>query len=186
MLTCPNCQTRIQENSSSCPSPNCLLSLQAVNSVIGPVPLLKNGLNDSGGLLNQKQWKSINAAVERFNKNMEPTRINIIIQNFDLRFNLATQLFWLFNASALSSNESRLGENHDILLGLDPQNGRVGLMIGYGLEPFVPKNALDEILKQAHPQLEAAQHPEAILQIIKQLTILIRNCSAVAKEALGL
>lgn len=184
MLTCPHCQNRIQEDSSTCP--HCALSLEGAISLLGPVPLLNRGLTDSTQTLSEKQKKSVTTALKRLEQNFPAHKLNIAICHFDSKFDLSTQLFWLFNTAGLSPQTSQLDSNQDILLALDPENQRLGLMIGYGLEPFIPKEVIASLLELARPALEEDDPHNAILLIIKKLAVLLTNASQTARKTLGL
>lgn len=186
MITCPACQAPLQENSPACPSPNCQLSLERVDRALGPVPQISPGLSDTVSLLSSKKKKSINAAIHAFERDLSPYYLHVVIRNFDPKYNLSLQLFWLFNKAGLSPVEHKLADNYDLMLGLDPVGNRLGLMIGYGLEPFISKETISTLLEEAAPSLEKNNPEEAILTALKSLRTLLQTASNSAKTTLGL
>ena len=184
MLTCPYCQNPVLENSPSCPK--CSLSIAGATTLLGPIPLLNRGLTDTTETLSEKEKRGIKSAITKFERTFPDSHLNIVLRDFASQFNLSTHLFWLFNTAGLSPQSSQNEANRDILMGLDPSNGRLGLMIGYGLEPFIPKEAIAPLLEVGRPLLEEGKAAEAIHQMTKQLAPLLRKASQEARETLGL
>ena len=59
-------------------------------------------------------------------------------------------------------------------------------MIGYGLEPFVPQQAITDLLESIRPLLETNNTADAILDLIKKLPAVLSKASQEARETLGL
>lgn len=184
MLTCPYCQHRVQEDSPHCPS--CSLSVKNAASILGPIPLLNPGLTDIVEILSKKQTKQIRSSISTFQSAFPYSQLSIVLHTFDPKFNLSTQLFWLFNSAGLSTEENQLEKNQDVLIGLDPASNRLGLIIGYGLEPYISQNSLSALLELARPDLEEGSPTKALQLVIKKLAALLNNSSQAAKEALGI
>lgn len=184
MLDCPFCQNPVLENSPSCPK--CSLSIEGATALLGPVPLLNCGITDTTQTLSNKHRRHIKSATANFERSFPDSNLNIILRDFDPKYNLSTHLFWLFNTAGLSALSSKNEENQDILLGLDPSNGRLGLMVGYGLEAFIPKETVTALLETARPLLEQGKLAQAVLQVIKKLIVVLNNASAATYETLGL
>ena len=81
-------------------------------------------------------------------------------------------------------SEDKGGKNHSILLGLDPTQGRVGIIVGYGLEPFLSRKSLDEVLKKSQPLLGNADYSGAILTIIDGVYDLMQKICEDLKDIL--
>ncbi|MGB2403462.1 MAG: hypothetical protein ACPIA7_08645, partial [Akkermansiaceae bacterium] len=94
---------------------------------------------------------------------------------FDPKYPLATHLFWLFNQNTLSTSDRKGGKNHDILLGLDTEQALGSIIIGYGLEPFLARSALDDVLYVAQQALSNGHYSDAILIIINELAQLMET-----------
>ena len=183
-MQCPYCQTPLTETSEECSY--CSLSLQSANSLLGPVPRLTTGLNDILSVLEKKAQSKTTKSLTKLSQRFPQVRMHIIINNFDPNYPLSTHLFWLFNQGALCTSDRKGGKNHSILLGLDTTQGRGGLIVGYGLEPFLPQKALDHVLEKAQPLLSEGNHSEAILAIIDDIAELMRKTCDELEEILDL
>lgn len=184
MLSCPFCQGELTEHTSQCPS--CDLTLASATQILGPIPLLNQGLTDLAGALTEREVKMIQKALRRFHGKFPEAQTHVIIRQFQEECNLSTHLFWLFNTTGLSPQEQRNGRNRDILIGLDPVAGTLGLIVGYGLEPFVKKQDLDALIEKARPHLEGAKLVFALKQVIHDLEDTLLRSLAQVNEALGL
>lgn len=184
MLSCPFCQGELTEHTSQCPS--CDLTLASATQILGPIPLLNQGLTDLAGTLTAREVKMIQKALRRFQGKFPEAQTHVIIRQFQEECNLSTHLFWLFNTTGLSPQEQRNGRNRDILIGLDPVAGTLGLMVGYGLEPFVKKEDLHAIIENARPLLEEAKVAPALKLVIHDLEETLQRALTRAKAALGL
>lgn len=184
MLSCPYCTKPLAEDSPTCPA--CSLSLDAATSLLGPIPLLNRGLTDTTDTLKKRERRAIQSAITRFERRHPGTYLNVVLRPFPTEFNLSTQLFWLFNTAGLSTIESKLEKNHDILIGVDPSFGRMALMVGYGLEPFVSKESVIELLESGKSALEQGQYGEALQKVIRGLHPLLKQAATQAFETLGI
>lgn len=172
-MQCPYCQTQLSEHSAECS--HCKLSLKSANALLGPVPLLSLGINDLLSTLEKKAQKKINKSLLKLNQRFPQVRMHIIINKFDPKYPLATHLFWLFNQNALSTSDRKGGKNHDILLGLDTEQALSSIIVGYGLEPFLARTALDDVLYVAQQALVNGRYCDAILTIINELAQLMED-----------
>lgn len=184
MLSCPFCQGELTEQTPQCPG--CDLSLERATKILGPVPLLNQGLTDLVSALSMKEAKNLTKEIQRFQRKFAATQIHIIIRQFQEDCNLATHLFWLFNSAGLSPQEKRNGRNYDVLIGLDPIAGTLGLMVGYGLEPFLKKQDLNAAIESARPLLEEGKLASALKQTIQEIGTTLQRALEEANLALGL
>ncbi len=183
-MQCPYCRAPLTETSKECPS--CQLSLHSANALLGPVPRFDQGLTDAVGVLEKGSDKKIRHALATLSKRFPQVDMHVLIKKFDRQYPIGTHLFWLFNQGEFCPSDRKGGKNHSILLGLDPQQGRIGLIVGYGLEPFLPRKALDHTLEKAQPSLGAADYPQAILTVIDALDQLMEGICDGLEEALGI
>lgn len=124
-------------------------------------------------------------SIERFENEFVGSQFNIVVRAFDQKVNLATSLFWLFNHSGLSSSENSLENNRDLMLGIDDFAGRAALIVGYGLEPFVTRDELDEILITAKPLLQESHYEKASSSVIAACSVALRGAAERAQALLG-
>lgn len=182
-MRCPYCQTALSETTRECPS--CQLSLASANALLGPAPRLYKGLNDALGILDGSGSKKIQAALSNLTRKFPQVDMHAVIRKLDPQYPVSTHLFWLFNQGDLSSDERKGGKNRTVLLALDPRQGRIGLMVGYGLEPFLPRKALDHVLEKAQPSLDAADYAKAVLVVVHALDDLMSGVCEGLEETLG-
>lgn len=183
-MQCPYCRAPLTETSKECPS--CQLSLRSANALLGPVPRFTKGLTDTLGVLEKGADKKIRQALVQLTRRFPQVEMHVLLQKFDRQYPIGTHLFWLFNQGGFCASDRKGGKNHSILLGLDPKQGRVGLIVGYGLEPFLPRKALDHTLEKAQPSLGAADLTQAILTVIDALDELMEGICDGLGETLGI
>jgi uncharacterized membrane protein YgcG len=172
-MQCPDCKAPLEETSKECPS--CGLSLQSANALLGPMPRLGKGLVDTLGVVEKKTGNKITRALGRLNQRFPQVEMHVLVAKFNPQHPLATHLFWIFNQGDFCASNRKGGKNHSILLGLDPRHGRIGLIVGYGLEPYLPQKALDDTLEKAHPLLGKDELAKAILTVIQCLEQLMES-----------
>ncbi len=182
-MQCPYCRAALIETSKECPS--CQLSLQSANALLGPIPRFAKGLTDTLGVLDKGADKKIRNALTSMTRRFPQVEMHVLLQKFDRQYPIGTHLFWLFNQGGFCASSRKGGKNHSILLGLDPKQGRIGLIVGYGLEPFLPRKALDHTLEKAQPSLGAANLTLAILTVIDSLDELMEGICDGLAETLG-
>ncbi|MDP0489541.1 MAG: TPM domain-containing protein [Verrucomicrobiota bacterium JB023] len=137
--------------------------------VLGPIPALHPGVTDLSEALKPTEIAKLKKRIDALHQDFPQCRLHLVLNHFDSRFPLSTHLFWLFNAGGLSPEENRLGRNRDLLIGLDPGQGRIALICGYGLEPLIDEAKLDAILLQSKGLLTDGSYGVALLQVIANL-----------------
>lgn len=183
-MQCPYCRSPLNENSKECPS--CLLSLYTANSLLAPLPRTARGLTDTVGVLEKGADKKINRALNALERKFPQVDMHVLLRKFDGQFPLSTHLFWLFNQGDFCADNQKGGKNHAILLGLDPKSGKIGLIVGYGLEPFLPVKALDHTLEKAQPSLASGDFAQAIITVIEALSHLMKGICSNLDNTLGI
>jgi len=183
-MQCPYCRSPLSETSKECPS--CLLSLFTANSLLAPLPMTTRGVTDTTGLLEKGTDKKINKSLAALNRKFPQVDMHVFISKFNNKFPIATHLFWLFNQGDFCAGNKKGGNNRSILLGLDPKQGKIGLIVGYGLEPFLPSKALDHTLEKAQPMLASGEYDQAILAVIEALSKLMQGICSGFNETLGI
>lgn len=183
-MQCPYCRTPLSETSEECSY--CNLSLQSANALLGPVPRLTPGLNDTLCALDKKSRHKITKTLAKLSRRFPQVRMHVVTFDFDQKYSISTHLFWLFNQGIFCASDRKGGKNHTILLGLDTLQLRVGIIVGYGLEPFLAQKSLDQVLEKAHPLLNQASYSEAILRIIDEIYKLMEEVCNDLNELLDL
>ncbi|MGB0774451.1 MAG: TPM domain-containing protein [Akkermansiaceae bacterium] len=183
-MQCPYCRAPLTETSKECPQ--CQISVKSAAALLGPMPRYSKGINDRQNTLANNEQKKIQTALADLTRRFPQIEMHILIQTFNNQYPLATHLFWVFNEGEFCSADRKGGKNHSILLGLDTKHGRIGLIPGYGLEPFLPTKALDHILEKVHPLLAEAEYGKAILAVIASLDELLSGICESIEENLGI
>ena len=153
---------------------------------MGPVPGLTPGLNDTLCVLNKKSRHQITKALSRLNHRFPQVSMHIITRDFNPKYSISTHLFWLFNQDIFSASNHPGGKNHSILLGLDTSQQQAGIIVGYGLEPFLAQKSLDHVLEKAQASLSQSAYGEAVLTIIDQIYKLMEEVCNDLNELLDL
>jgi uncharacterized membrane protein YgcG len=73
-----------------------------------------------------------------------------------------------------------------VLLAVDPPKGRAGLMVGYGLEPFLGEEAHDHLVENAEPMWRARRFADGILGVLRGLDRLLTGVIDTLPETFGL
>ncbi len=183
-MRCPYCRTGLEETSAECPS--CRLTLDRAVSLLGPVPRTSVGIGDNAGLLSPHGKKKIAKAIQRLEWTFPQVRIHVLLHEFPQNHPFDLNVFWFFNCGELSREHARGGENHAILLALDPGQGKSALMAGYGLEPFLADGALDHLLELAEPSWKSGAWEKGILDVLAGIGRILESAAREAAEAFGL
>ncbi len=147
---------------------------------MGPIPRLSyRGITDFASCLRDAEQRRLERAVSVFQERFPQSRLGFVLKAFRSDFPLGTHLFWLFNSSGFARENLKLGRNRDILVGIDTRHRLAGLTVGYGLEPFLGREALDHVLRMAVPEFQEGRYAAGIQTIIKGLSLLME---AVCRE----
>ena len=148
-MRCPYCQTDLRETVAECPG--CKLNLSRAATLLGPVPRFEQGVSDHTRALAEKDTNRILKRIATIEQRFPQVTIQIICQNFPDEHPFSLYVFWIFNLGGLSSATEKAGDNHTILLTLDPVACKSAIMVGYGLEPFLTETAINHVLELAEP-----------------------------------
>ena len=72
------------------------------------------------------------------------------------------------------------------MLGLDTDQANCAIMVGYGLEPFLARKKLDDVLSKAQPLLSEGNYSDAILTIIDELAQLMEDTCKKLEDVLDI
>ena len=185
VIQCPYCRTALTEASPACPS--CQLDLERANKVMGPIPLLSgSGLTVLTQSLDGAGERPMIRRLQAFHRRFPQCRVHVLVARFPEAFPPASYLFWLFNSGGLSEAGHIRGKNRDLLVGIDPFLQNAGLIVGYGLEPFLSQAALDRTVAEAVPKLQAGDLSGGVIEIIDGLSELMEDVCRELPAMLGL
>lgn len=183
-MRCPYCRTRLTETAEECPA--CRLTLDRASKLLGPVPRLEHGVADMAGVLARGEAAKLHKAINRLGGSFPQLKFHVLLHLFPEEHPFELHVFWLFNRGNYSSEAHKGGNNHSLLLAIDPARGRSALMTGYGLEPFLGDEALDHLLELAEPAWIAGHWAQGIHEVIRGLDRLLASAAREAAAGFGL
>jgi uncharacterized membrane protein YgcG len=183
-MRCPLCHAPLQEHSPCCPQ--CHFELQQADRDFGIPPPLGVPLTDLARALTRRQFRLALKGLEAFTRRFPQMFFHVVAANLPKEQNLAATVFWLFNKGGICTPMEDGGYCHDVLLLLDIDHARAACIIGYGLEPFVTPESLDEICQAALPSLREKQYLQAIQEALAKADEVLSAASATARQAYGL
>jgi len=184
VIICPYCKSPLPETCDSCAS--CQIDVKNLTNLLGPPPFLDSVVTDFTGNLTTKNVNKIRTSSYAYTDRLPQCRFSSVLRTFPEDIPLKVGLFWVFNSGAVSDAESQRGENRDILFGIDPSNNRAGMIIGYGLEPFISQAEIDDILESAYPLLIKGAFTRTILHVMKKSSDLLSQKTKDIPKQFGL
>jgi uncharacterized membrane protein YgcG len=148
-MQCPYCQTPQQAAAPECPA--CRLSYPRTSALVGAVPRLAPVVADTTRSLSQTEQQKLKQQIARIQQRFPQLVLQVVMHEFPAEHPFSMHVFWLFNAANFAGDSRRGKDNHALLLALDPVRGEAAIMPGYGLEPFLKREALDHLLELAGP-----------------------------------
>ena len=183
-MHCPACQQPLHEQAPACP--HCAFDLAAAGRVFGAPLELEFPLTDLAGVLGAWKRRSVSEALLGMSQTFPQLHFAAVIAQVEARVPLAAHTFWLFNTGGLSAPQESGGLCRLVLLELDVANARAACMIGYGLEPFVPQDALDRIAAAALTDLTKGDAASAIFAALEVARAEFATVSQTIPRAFGL
>lgn len=139
------------------------------------------GISDAECLLTEGELRQIRRRVARLRERFRQVEPQVTLHRFPPEHPFALYAFWVFNGSVLSGHASRGSGNHAMLLLLDIDRREAALMPGYGLEPYLPPAALEELLHAAAPDWAAGHWADGILRVLDGLDALLESVASVLR-----
>jgi uncharacterized membrane protein YgcG len=182
-MRCPYCRSELDEQAGDCPS--CSLNFPRAMHLLGAMPRIMPGIQDLAAVLTSRELRKLQRRVEVFEARFPQMRFHMVAQRFSTDHPMDLYAFWMFNSGVLSEEAHKGSENRDILLLLDPVTMRVALMVGYGLEPYLPQRSLDQLLIAADPALRRQKWLAALLRVVDGLDGLMETAAKQIAETSG-
>ncbi|WP_367873700.1 TPM domain-containing protein [Luteolibacter sp. Populi] len=183
-MRCPYCRTPLAETAVECL--HCHLTLDRATAILGAIPRLAPGVCDSTGVLSKKEIQKIVKAGSKLTWEFPQIQLHVLLHEFPREHPFALHVFWVFNCGGFSTESHRGEDNHAILLALDPVQGKSGLTVGYGLEPFLSDEAMDHLLELSEPAWKNAEWSRGILEVISGLGRLLESAAVEVAAGFGL
>ncbi|MEP4076518.1 TPM domain-containing protein [Haloferula sp.] len=151
------------------------MNLARAAKLLGPVPRFEKGISDTTRALSEKEVSDLNKRIKVIEQRFPQITIQVVCHSFPLEHPFPLYVFWVFNMGGISTATETAGDNHTILLALDPVIGKSSLMVGYGLEPFISNPALNHVLEQAEPAWIDQAWGEGIQKVLEVLEPLLES-----------
>ena len=183
-MNCPYCDTPLSELAAECPG--CQMNLNRVYSLLGAVPRLDPELSDHCETLDRRERKRILQQLRALREAFPQLKPQVLCHHFPDEHPFPLYVFWVHNLGGISSDRDKAGNNHSVLLVLDPVAHRSAITLGYGLEPFVSREELDALLDLAGPAWSGNEWAEGILTVLEGLGGLLEKAIRRTGEAFDL
>ncbi len=166
-MRCPYCQIPLQTSAPECPS--CRLSYPRTSALLGAVPRLSPMVADTTQTLQPAEVTKLKKRIGEIQRRFPQLALQLVMHRFPEQHPFSMHVFWLFNAASFAGDLNRGKDNHALLLAIDPARGESALMPGYGLEPFLTREAVDHLLEMAGPAWQGGHWTDGILRVLEGL-----------------
>jgi uncharacterized membrane protein YgcG len=183
-MQCPYCQSPAFETITECP--RCGFSLDRVEAFFGVMPRLTEGISDLAGLFRPADARRITDASARLRERCPQVGCSIVTTSLAPTQPLTAYAFWLFNRGGICRNPEEGNKNRDLLLTLDAANARASLMIGYGLEPFVSRDILQDLINTGAHHFAREHWVDGIVAVLDATALRLQDISSRLAATYGL
>ena len=141
--------------------------LTEVQRVFGVAASLEPGLTDLDQIFSKSERRRLSKTLKHFRRRFPQCQFSVVASvHPSPKLPFSVYAFWLFNTSGICRKIDKGGDNHDLLLTIDAKRGLAALLVGYGLEPFVGPQHIEEILNAGKSALQAGNWAEAVKAIV--------------------
>lgn len=172
-MLCPFCQTPLRPNAHECPA--CRLTFPRTKALVGALPRLAPVVADTNQQLSPADQVKLKKRIARIQRRFPQLVLQVVLHSFPEEHPFSMHVFWLFNAGNFAGDSRRGKDNHALLVALDPARGEAAIMPGYGLEPFLKREALDHLLELAGPAWQSGRWADGILHVLDGLDQLLES-----------
>jgi len=144
------------------------------------------GISDGCQLFSKSNTKRLAKIIQAYQERFPQSRLHVVTRTFDQKAELPAILFWVFNRAGLSEESAKQGQNRDVVILIEPHRKQAAMMVGYGLEPLLPKGALDGIIERAQPFLTSGDYLGGMETAIERLEKLLISVSQELPSSVGL
>lgn len=170
-MHCPYCLQAVTEHALSCSG--CGLNLAQADASFGRAPALTVPVSDRAGVFREDEAEAIAGEIGRWSQRFPQVEFLLVTAGPDAGRPLGTYAFWLFNRAVRrgTDRDGRFG----VMLLIGAEEGSAVLTVGYALEPFTSREALQEVLAHAEPLLRGHRFAEAVRVVLRELGHHFRN-----------
>ena len=163
-MFCPFCHVPLIATTPECPS--CRLTYPRTSALLGAVPRLSPVVADTTRSLSAADHAALKRRIAEIERRFPQLTLQVVMHGFPAEYPFTMHVFWLFNAASFAGDASRGRDNHALLLVIDPERGEAAVMPGYGLEPFLTRQAVDHLLELAGPAWESRHWADGIFRVL--------------------
>lgn len=171
-MECPHCNSTLSPSLPSCGQ--CGFDLAKLRSRLGSHWVKLERLTDSAGCLSLKDVRSIEGALDELERRFPQIFFAAYFGVLPQGINVAEAGFWLLNHAAFGSQELARQNEYGIVLIIDPAAGRAGFSIGYAIEPWLDKQALNALLIRMSRSLAQSEYARALRTAVGHLDASLR------------
>ena len=172
-MRCPYCQLPLLASAAECPA--CRLTYPRTSALVGAVPRLTPMVADTTRSLRSADHAKLKLRITEIQGRFPQLALQVVMHRFPDEHPFSMHVFWLFNAASFAGDGNRGKDNHALLLAIDPVRGESAIMPGYGLEPFLPSEAVDHLLELAGPAWQGGRWADGILGVLDGLDQLLET-----------
>ena len=156
--------------------------MQRLDIKFGMVPRHSRYLSDRVGRLTLPQMESLRESLRLFEKKFPQSLFSVLVADLPAGSSVSEYAFWMANRARFSSLEKKHGDNFDLLLVIDVTSNTAALTTGYGLEPYLEEEDLQEVLQALVRSLGKGDLAAGIHDCVRVMTRKMRQRSATAKR----
>jgi uncharacterized membrane protein YgcG len=173
LMDCPRCGTLSHQPVSRCGV--CGLSLELLSQSLGSSLVSLESLTDAAHCLRVREREQLTHELDTFQQSFPQVFLGVYLGILPTTPTASEIAFWLLNQAAFQPGDpARLNERAALLI-VDPVARSAGLTVGYGLEPFLPRHRLAEILRRIRTPLWHGEYSGAIELCIRLLAKALRK-----------
>ncbi|MGC4014615.1 MAG: hypothetical protein QM755_08895 [Luteolibacter sp.] len=182
-MLCPFCRSPLDPGAPECPA--CRVTFPRTSALLGVLPRLSTGISDGSHRLTPAETAKLLKAKDVLERKFPQVTLQVVIYSFPQEHPFGLHVFWVFNAASFAGDAHRGVENHTILLAIDPDRAEGALMVGYGLESFVSREALDHLLELAGPAWQLQRWLDGIMTVVNGLDPLLESVAVLEDASAG-
>lgn len=171
-IVCPSCLQRLPEAVNRCPGCE-FTGADTLALFPQPLPPLQMVL-DAAGLWTDAELLKIKGRIEKLQRRFPQIHWSLYSLDAGEVSNLRLFGFWLLNASPLAEGETEEQRAWTILVVFNGARGKVSLVPGYGVEPWVPDGQWQQALFSMAAAWNSGDHWRAVSRFFNASEKLLR------------
>ena len=173
-MRCPYCQNPLPTSDApECPA--CRLTFPRTTALVGAAPRLSPIVADTTQTMGQADQARLKRRIQDLRQRFPQLAVQLVMHQFPQEHPFSMHVFWLFNIGAFASESRKGNDNHGILIVVDPLRGESAIIPGYGLEPYLKEEAMEQLLESGRPLWEKGQWTEGFLKVLGSLDKLLET-----------